>query len=134
MKPKFANPLERDRVLSILQWLQATYPRPHWKWSRVEPPGAIRARANRGKPGTAWNVPEDAWGNGVADILGIGRPEWWAPGTTSCKAIAIEVKRPGNKQSPDQLIFQKDWEIAGGLYMVARDSHEVEAQFKHWGI
>lgn len=130
MKPK--APLERAIVLSILQYLTLKYPR--WCWVRCEPPGALRARANRGRRGTAFKVPEDQWGDGVADILGItplGSPKHGCGDTHS---VAFEVKRPGQKQRPSQVAFQERWEKAGGLYAVVRSSEDAQASLTGWGL
>lgn len=125
-EPKKPNPLERARVLEILQWLQANHPK--FCWVRVEPSSAVRARVYAGQPDKARKFPEDAWGDGVADIFGFRK---WFP---EFDGIMIEVKRPGQKQRPSQVTFQARWEAAGGLYMVANDSKQVEEQFKVWGI
>jgi hypothetical protein len=73
---------------------------------------------------------EDAWGDGVADILGIGTtgresaratrtgPLEWKPDLAP--SVAFEVKRPGQKQRPSQVVFQERWEKAGGFYRVVR--------------
>jgi len=57
---------------------------------------------------------------GIADIMGVykGIP------------IAIEVKRPGKKQSLDQKAFQQRFEICGGLYMICTDSAEIIQQLE----
>jgi hypothetical protein len=39
--------------------------------------------------------------------------------------VGIEVKRPGGKQNPNQLQFQKDLEKAGGLYVLAYSLDDV---------
>lgn len=124
------NPLERERVLAILQYLQAKYPK--WCWTRQEPPGAVRARAYRGK-GYAKKMPEDAWGDGVADILGIGP----APGdfpSAWCRAIAFEVKRITGRQRLSQMYFEERWKKARGLYSVVHDVDDVIAAMKAWGL
>lgn len=40
-------------------------------------------------------------------------------------AFAIEVKRPGGRQSPAQREFQTAWEQAGGWYMVASSLDDI---------
>ena len=134
--PKPKPPLERAIVLQILQGLQAEYPR--WCWVRVEPSSAIRARAYAGQPDKRRKFKEDAWGDGVADILGIGsfwiKPQRPHDQAKFFCAVAIECKRPGQKQRDTQIAFQARWEAAGGLYMVAHDWDEVRAQFKAWGL
>ncbi len=47
---------------------------------------------------------------GIADII-------------ACKegrTIFIEIKTPRGKQSPDQIVFQKNIEMTGNIYMVVR--------------
>ena len=131
MKPiRIRKPLEREIVVAILQLLDVKFK--HFCWCRVEPASSVRARVNRGKPGTAWKVPEDAWSNGVADILGTGRaslyPAW------NNHAIAFEVKRPGEQPRPSQLAFKKRWETAGGYYLIIHSPEEAMAAMKNWGV
>ena len=52
---------------------------------------------------------------GGADLLVVFR------GT----AFAIEVKRAGGRQSPDQRTFQVAWERAGGWYILASSVDDV---------
>ena len=40
-------------------------------------------------------------------------------------AFAIEVKRAGGRQSPDQRTFQAAWERAGGWYILASSLDDV---------
>lgn len=49
-------------------------------------------------------------GPGGADLIGIldGRP------------LAIEVKTPAGRQSPEQRQFQQLWESRGGIYLMPR--------------
>lgn len=44
--------------------------------------------------------------------------------------IAIEVKKKGSYLSPDQRIFQKNVEAAGGIYRLARDVTDVQSLFE----
>jgi hypothetical protein len=46
---------------------------------------------------------------GSADIIGVCRG----------RAIAIEVKAGRDRQRPEQAAFQRAWERAGGLYVIA---------------
>lgn len=39
--------------------------------------------------------------------------------------VGIEVKKPGGKQNPNQIQFQKDLEKAGGMYVLAYSLDEV---------
>ena len=52
---------------------------------------------------------------GIADYLGCYEG----------KAVAIEVKAPGGKQSPKQKEFQAAWETAGGIYCLAYGPEDV---------
>ncbi len=54
---------------------------------------------------------------GQPDIIAI------LPGGIFC---GIEVKTPKGKQSPDQILFQKRLERAGGVYIVARNIADIE--------
>jgi len=40
--------------------------------------------------------------------------------------VWLEIKKPGGKQSPKQIIFQKNIEAAGGNYFVADDWAPLE--------
>lgn len=57
---------------------------------------------------------------GIADVMGL-----WQ-GTP----IAIEVKRPGKKPSPDQLAFKRRFEECGGIYIVCTDAATVVKQLE----
>ena len=54
-------------------------------------------------------------GKGGADIVGVvyGYP------------VAIEVKKPGEKQRPEQRAWQEDWERAGGVYVVMTSQEQA---------
>lgn len=56
--------------------------------------------------------------NGIADIMGV----------FNGFSIAIEVKRPGKKQSADQIAFQRRFEECGGVYVLCVDSTRVVDQ------
>ncbi len=73
-------------------------------------------RQNSGKPiGAGWNFRGAP--RGTADIIGCayGYP------------LALEVKREHSYQSPDQKIWQRHWEQAGGVYAVVRSPGEALA-------
>ena len=66
---------------------------------------------------------------GVADIIAICPPEdkdHPYEGNVG-QLCAIEVKRLGGKQSPDQKKFQKAVEDAGGLYLLCYSVNDVRA-------
>ena len=74
------------------------------------PDGARQFAAN------TWHAPGHARETrGGADLLVLYR------GT----AFAIEVKRPGGRQSPEQRAFQDAWEQAGGWYILASSLDDV---------
>lgn len=52
---------------------------------------------------------------GTADIIAMWNGE----------CFAIEVKREGGRQSPDQRAFQAAWEDAGGWYIIASSLDDV---------
>jgi len=54
---------------------------------------------------------------GQPDIIAI------LPGGIFC---GVEVKTPKGKQSPDQILFQKRLERAGGVYIVARNIADID--------
>jgi hypothetical protein len=121
MRAAKPNPLERERVRAILEFLQAKYPQ--WLWVRVEPASALRARAYRGT-GYAKKMPEDAWSDGVADVLGMRKGH---------DSIAFEVKRTGGKQRPSQIEFESRFNAKAGRYYVVHDPDEVERAMKGIG-
>ena len=62
-----------------------------------------------------FHVMQGKWSKkGVSDRIAVFRG----------KTFFIEIKRPGGKQSQDQIDFQEDVESGGGLYVCA-DSVEV---------
>ncbi len=58
--------------------------------------------------------------NGIPDIIVIKNGLF----------IGIEVKKKGSYLSPDQRIFQKNVEAAGGIYRLARDVTDVQSLFE----
>lgn len=57
---------------------------------------------------------------GIADIIGVigdGNHDGWA--------LAIEVKSARGRQSPAQREFQRQWQEAGGLYLLCRSVDEL---------
>lgn len=48
--------------------------------------------------------------------------------------LAMEVKREGTYQSPEQKAFQKAWQGAGGVYSIVRCLDDAVADFKAWGV
>ena len=115
------NPLERDRVRAILEFLQAKYPQ--WLWVRVEPAGAVRARAYRGR-GYAKKMPEDAWSDGVADVLGMRKGH---------DSIAFEVKSRYGRQRDSQIDFESRFNDKAGSYYIVHDLDEVEQAMEEMG-
>src|SRR5437016_1004860 len=89
-------PLEKEIQLSICHYLEL---RKHFWWRnnsgafKTERGGFIRF----GTPGSPDII-----------VVHVGHPYF------------LEVKRPGTKQSPDQIEFQKRAEAAGALYNVVR--------------
>lgn len=65
---------------------------------------------------------------GGGDITGIVKP--WG------LHLEIEVKRPGNKQSPQQLKREQDLRAAGALYVLAHDAMEatliLDREIRDW--
>lgn len=64
---------------------------------------------------------------GVSDILGI------LPGGTG-RFLAIEVKRPGGRTSPEQETFLANVTALGGVACVAHSVDELEADLKEAGV
>ncbi len=62
--------------------------------------------------------------NGTADIHGI----------LSGKPLAIEVKLGKDKQSKQQKEYQKDFETAGGVYIIAKSFDQFYNELKERGL
>ena len=63
----------------------------------------------------------------------IKNPARGLPDLTAIKAgrvVMIEIKRKGNKQSPDQLYFEKNWTEHGGEYLLVYNLEEVILKLK----
>lgn len=58
--------------------------------------------------------------NGIPDIIVIKNGLF----------IGIEVKKKGSYLSPDQRIFQKNVEAAGGVYVLARSIDDLKGLFE----
>lgn len=63
---------------------------------------------------------------GCSDILGV-LPR-------SGRFLAVEVKRPGGKLTPDQAAFLDRIRAAGGLALVVRSDRELEAALRVEGV
>jgi hypothetical protein len=78
-------------------------------------------RAVYRKPSATYTVPYGL-APGSADLIGIvTRPGHPSHG----RALAIEVKRPGEHLEPDQEIFRSVWIRAGGLHVTAHSVSEA---------
>lgn len=84
-----------------------------------------------GKPGREGGVSSTP---GAADIvvLAMTTPAIFFPSIPV--AIAIELKTEDGKQSEDQERWQKEWERQGGIYLLARNSTELQQEFERLGI
>lgn len=114
-----AKPNHEERRLTILiaDYLRAMAKPGIW-WSHV-PNGEYR------RPATAALLKRMGLVGGCADFLLI------VPKGVS---MAMEVKREGTYQSPEQKAFQKAWEDAGNVYSIVRSLDEAIADFQRWGI
>ena len=67
---------------------------------------------------------------GSADIIGLGKGSVWLPGHPrwyrDIGFIAIECKCGKDKQSDEQIEFQKRVESLGGIYVLARSTDDVK--------
>ena len=48
--------------------------------------------------------------------------------------LAVEVKSAKGLQSPAQREFQRKWEAAGGIYLIARSVPELRAKLRECGV
>jgi hypothetical protein len=101
-------PLEKDIQSTICDYLAA---RRYFFWRQNTSPTVQ-------KSADGWQFRRMAKHamRGVPDIIlvHVGKPYF------------LEVKRPGTKQSPDQIEFQRRAEAAGALYSVVRSIEDVQ--------
>lgn len=83
-------------------------------------PGVIAFRNNSGLFFTKTGRPVRASVKGAADILGAARGV----------PLAVETKTAIGRQSKAQKNFQAAWELAGGLYILARSFDDVAAALR----
>ncbi len=114
MKPKIFRPLERDIQRSILDYLKYK--------------GIFHFRVNTGgimRQGRWTNSPNTT--KGVSDIIAVMPCKFALEGGT---IVAIEVKRPGEKPSIDQLAFLAAIEKNGGYALVAYSLQDARDFFE----
>src|SRR5262249_53998328 len=63
---------------------------------------------------------------GLSDILGVLRP--------AGRLLAVEVKRPGQKPTPEQAAFLDLIRACGGLAIVVRSDRELEECLRREGV
>ncbi len=99
--------LEKDIQKLIVGWLESKgcQVRKNHTTGIPDGKGGFRKNATKGKP----------------DLTATIKPEG--------KLFDIEVKRPGNKASPEQLEFLEATKMAGGLAMVAFSLEEVQKAY-----
>lgn len=77
---------------------------------------------------------------GIADIIAVGRMPcdndgaFPRCGTPNPHPIAVECKSACGRQSPAQREFQRKWEAAGGLYVLARSVDELRTALRDAGV
>jgi hypothetical protein len=93
---------EQTIKTQICQWLEL-----HriFFWIQVQNPGKYRSRHIK---------------RGICDLMGIFRG----------KPLAIEVKAPGGRVSPEQEKFIEEFRREGGIAFTAKSVEEVEKQLK----
>ena len=101
-------PLERDFQAWLVEYLTVRFPKAVIWRHHAASPGRILSRSKKG----------------MADVLMLHKGRMYA----------FECKAGKATQLASQMNFQLRWTSAGGLYMVAHDSVEVEAQFNEWEI
>ena len=50
------------------------------------------------------------------------------------RAVAVEVKRPGAGLRPTQVVMQRAWEAAGGVWLTVTDPSQVTAALAAGGV
>ena len=102
---------EKDIEKAILNYLTMI----GWfAWKNPDSRAYDRKRGTFLQPKSVYSI------TGISDIICI----------KNSQVLFIEVKRPGNKQTPNQIIFEKNIEKYGGKYLVAKSIKDVEAYLK----
>ncbi len=102
---------ETDISRDILEALRIAFCAPGAWWERCNT-GTARMRGSHVKVGL---------GEGTADIIGCFQMSRSGPGIM----IGVEVKKPGEKQNENQLLWQARHVAAGGIYVVATNTQEA---------
>ncbi len=112
---------EEDLQRTVAEYLDIIAKMRGWWWSHIAH-GGKRTKAEGGIFKAMGLKP------GIADILIIdgGRHRTWVNW--------IELKAPGNDQSPNQVKFQAAMEARGCNYRVCRSLDEVIGTLKAWGL
>ena len=96
-------------------------------------PGLVCWRNNTGsiEARQGYRIAFGCGGAGGADLLGLYRGRF----------VAVEVKTPTGRQTPEQCIYQKLVESKGGIYVVLRSveearawAHDLAAMTRSWAI
>lgn len=90
-----------------------------WQWVQKTYPGLLIFHVPSGEPRdvvVAMKLKRMGVVPGVADFL------MFVPG----RAVAIEMKDEGGRQSDPQKLFQKKWKACGNIYVIARSLEEFQ--------
>lgn len=63
---------------------------------------------------------------GSPDIIGVACLPCPHCGQPVGRALGVEVKTPGGRQSPEQRAFAAAWQRRGGVYILAREVDDVK--------
>ncbi len=109
-KPKI---LERNLLRPLLDFLDLVQARGDLVYLRFHPVKPVS------KGDKIIFTPVRATQKGVADVIIL--PKYNPP-----RALAVEVKATGKKQSEDQIEWQKEWEATGSVYMVMDSTERLD--------
>jgi hypothetical protein len=119
MKAKRQRP-EATLQRQVAAWLDAALGEGvMWRMIENQPRNAI-AGANQKRRGIKAGTP---------DIL-----IWEASPRMTVRAYAIELKSKKGRQSPEQAVFETEFELVNGQYAICRSLDDVEAAIDEWRI
>lgn len=111
------------------------------KWFRYQYPAYARLLEHPHNEGNAFNRRQQTIANaegvtkGVADLI-LHVPSFYKIDASSSLVIyhslAVEMKDANGRQSPDQKIWQRLFEAAGGVYLIVRDYDFFVQEITKW--
>lgn len=125
--------LEDSLQLAVADYLRLQYPSLLW-WHTANGMYASGDKKKRGQ--TVNRFKRMGMRPGVADIVMFWEGVFpsWGGGIPFPRMGAIELKTGKNNLQDNQVVFRKDWMLAGGLYAVCRSVDDVQRQLEEWCV